>query len=255
MKPTPKYLKSIEPENWNFEDVEEAQLEECLLYEVAREWLEIRARIERFRKFARGTTFDELLSRGLSKARLARRSADWKGIAPFCPEFPETPFLKIPIAERNRRIGLYRPRQSAEFEAIFFQHDLRDLFMYFDERDVENGIVRTPHGLVVAAFNLCLSETETEIVEKFRNWLQVFGPRLTKLPRVITRGAGSKIRQLKKSLKALGAFRLLRAFENQRLASDHSAEHRRNRHPLYRDQGAWSRARREALTLLRHYAS
>jgi hypothetical protein len=248
----PNYLLSADPKNWDFESLAESELEECFFYESGRELPGVRERIERFRKNCDTQTFEALLSLGTDGyASVKGFSPRWKGISPYCPEFPERPFLDIPAQERKRRIKAYQPPdQERLFRAIHFQSDLGKVLANFRAADVRNGII--PSALdefAIAAFTLDWSSSDKELLSEFANWLVVNRKNLSGVQVSEGRGAGASVRQLKNKLKALGALRLMRKF-GWREAGEVSAKHRRNGERLYREQSAWIRARREAIKFL-----
>ena len=246
--PVPKELLSLDRPNWDFDNVTERELVECLGYEQGRESPPVRERIRRFRDFAHADTFEELLA--IAHSERGKKSGYlplWGGIAPYCPEFPERPFLKILFEERKRRIELYdSPEKAAIYRAKDFQIDIQWLLAEFTPRNIENGVIPMErHTFSIAAFAIDWGLSNTELGKELENWARVNRKLLTRASVRKMRGAGSSLRQLKTRLKLLGGLRLLRAHHDDwEKALDYSEDHRASRTPLYKDKSAWYRVRR-----------
>ena len=105
--------RSSEPEppvvarsEWDFSNCPADETWECRAYEFARSTPAIRDDVERLRKSLQKSSFTALV-----KALRNRIDATPRLMALFwyCPEFPNGPYLKIPVVERKRRSNALWP--------------------------------------------------------------------------------------------------------------------------------------------------
>ena len=181
---------------WDFGSCPNDELFECHAYEYARE---TPATVEDVRSLRKRVTplFEELV-----KALRDRidRTARVMALFWYCPEFPDKPYLTIPIAERQRRLRTLWPPASA---AITLKPKIipPDIVQRL-------ALERLFYGsLELALFEIDWTETDTYLSDAFFNWLRENRP--TGIKQFQTRGAGNFQRKWSDDLKALGAKRLL----------------------------------------------
>src|SRR5438105_12791355 len=85
---------------WDFSSCPDDEVFECRAYEFARETAAIVEDVRSLRK--RVTPVFEDLVKALRKR--ITRTARLMALFWYCPEFPDKPYLTIPIAERQRRL-------------------------------------------------------------------------------------------------------------------------------------------------------
>jgi len=195
-------------------------------------------------------------------------------IAEIFPEFPRTPFLRIPPVERCRRFaaiasfGIYpvgaedgllskefRDKHGAD-DRTWFEEGFHELCREFDLSNLSgvshhgakyriegNAIKCEDMGATFAVFRfhwrMCSNK---DFLDCLRAWLHKnrTQPVRKGLDR---RGRGAHSRHFRSQLKLLGAWRLLKCMtwqEAERLTQEESDT------PLYSEQSAWLRARRRA---------
>jgi hypothetical protein len=182
----------VDPEEWDFSTCPKDQLEACFFYEFARECPEAvraaRALREHLKEIGADTGTDH---------RFAVTVVD---IFKDCPEFPHTPFLSIPTAERYRRIkkvGKVIPPVQA---------DLAGLIRQYEGKAVTGKTIKYGQGDIVG-FYLDWTISDEKLIEGLRHSLKTNRP--PGAVATVRRGQGSSAQQIRKDLKALGAWRLL----------------------------------------------
>ena len=139
-----------------------------------------------------------------------------------------------------------------------------------------DGIVRTiPHKPLwiggstnqeVVPLAIHWSWRDEDLIEAFKQWLKERRPRgeeWDERPRVDEpppkphrkSGAGSEIRQTKKNLKALAAWRLIQHYDGDSFASYEHPGASKYLGKQFESPGAWSKARATVQTLLRQYST
>lgn len=139
----------------------------------------------------------------LAKALRGRvsRTARLMAIFWYCPEFPQKPYLVIPIDERQRRLRTLWPPASSSI-ALKPQIVPPDV-----GRQLARG--RLIYGsLELALFEIDWTESNTYLRDVFFAWLEENRPAGVKPFQ--RRGAGNFVREWFDDLKALGAKRLLK---------------------------------------------
>ena len=233
----------LKREEWDFSQCPDEHLEACYFYEFARESEKAKA-AERVHREQIESAADEHEAEWLRNCRMLHVFNFHKS----CPEFPDTPFLLIPTAERTNRIAsLSNPTalRQANLSTIIRTHTadysqsktLKYRTGYW-EGAVEEG--------VIAAFYIDWNIALPNLAKSFRQWLEDNKPPGACVG--VKNGGGSTPRQQQTSLKALGALRLLcrMSWEEAYL---HSKESRKDRHatpcPLFSDYAsAWVKAQK-----------
>jgi hypothetical protein len=218
-----KVCSQLSEVEWDFSTCSNWELEECWHYEHQRESPLARQVILNWRIALKTSTFDELLRSAHSMLMPPVRGRFYA----LCPEWPNYPYLSISLAERKRRFRQLfpDPRNSlaAELEPT----------------------AAPPGGLSLGALNFILAMSgrdptqedvtfrinwqmpDKEIMHRVKAWLKVH--------RRIRASMNVSKRFLRADLKALSAFRILRANED---AS--------RRHEIFSEQSEWIKARKRA---------
>ena len=259
---------NIDRYDWDFSSCPDDQLEACFEYELARHSRDKKQEVANWRRmFPRAKTFDNYWKLVLSDDVPMT-------IAEIFPEFPRTPFLRIPPVERCRRFaaiasfGIYpvgaedgllskefRDKHGAD-DRTWFEEGFHELCREFDLSNLSgvshhgakyriegNAIKCEDMGATFAVFRfhwrMCSNK---DFLDCLRAWLHKnrTQPVRKGLDR---RGRGAHSRHFRSQLKLLGAWRLLKCMtwqEAERLTQEESDT------PLYSEQSAWLRARRRA---------
>ena len=151
----------------------------------------------------------------------------------LCPEWPSDPYLSIPLAERKRRFALLFPNETSSLAAqleprpavpgelsLGTLNFIRELLGDEEKRE-EDVVLRIPWGM-----------SDKGILRRVDAWL--------KTHRTFKSRADVSNRYLQAELKALGAFRILRA-KNGDWTGDPQ---------LYVEQSEWIRARIRAKSII-----
>lgn len=234
----------LKREEWDFSLCPDEHLEACYFYEFARESEKSKAS-ERVHREQIESAADEYEAESLTNNRLLHVFNFHKS----CPEFPETPFLLIPTAERTKRIAsLWNPAalRQANLSTIIrthtADHSQSKTLKYrtgYSEGAIEEG--------VIAAFYIDWNIALPNMAKGFRQWLEDNKP-----PGACVgakNGGGSTRRQQQTRLKALGALRLLRRMSWEE-AYLHSKESRKDKHarpwPLFSNYASvWENAQKD----------
>jgi hypothetical protein len=241
----PPYVSRAE---WDFGACPSDELFECRTYEFARATAVVVEDVASLRKGV-PPRFEDLV-RALRER--INRSFRVGAIFWYCPEFPDKPYLTIPIAERQRRLRTLWPGPASS--AITLKPKIIP-------PDIGQRLARERlfyDSLELALFEIDWTETDTYLSDAFFNWLRENRP--TGIKQFQTRGAGNFQRKWSDDLKALGAKRLLEkmgswehAFnETYQLIGEERRKGRRvTRVGLYSDrEEAWKTAAKKAESLI-----
>ena len=231
----------LDRREWDFSTCPDEQLEACYFYEFARE-------CPRAIDVARVAheNLKEITEAYGPKASYSL-AAGVIDLFKDCPEFPETPFLCISKLERERRIANLCKANP------LVQGDLPSLIrQYANKTPRRKAIGKTLKYLAgqgdIAAFYTDWRMSDEQLTQGFRQWLRTDRP-LTAVP-IIRKGKGSSREQIRKDLKALGAWRLLKKMRWED-AYNQTREILKNKRsqpqPLFSSHAAaWARARKHA---------
>jgi len=223
----------VDREEWDFSACPDEQSEACYFYEFARECPDeiraIRAQRDQLKKISRDNAPEQTFGHSIIDIFV-----DW-------PEFPDTPFLCIPKAERTRRIA------NAQRMTPPVQADLGGLIRLYAGKPPTSKTIKYGYG-EIAAFIIDRRNSDEKLVRGFRQWLKN-NKSLGAAP-MVRKGKGSGHEQRRKDLKALGAWRLL---EQMRWEDAHTYTLEILKNKKGQSQGlfsghalAWSRARKHA---------
>lgn len=187
-------------EEWDFSDCPAHEIWECHAYEFAREIQVIRKDVDSLRKNV-PRTFEALLNalRPRVERTLRTMALFW-----YCPEFPDKPYLTIPVEERKRRRRMFQPTttQWNPFIVTMIPPDI-------GQRLAAGRILYDSLELALVRIDwLC---SDRVLKRAFSDWLKKHRPPDVKA--LETRGAGNFLRRQINDLKALGAFRLLKVMK------------------------------------------
>lgn len=180
-------------ENWDFSECPSDHLDECFFYEFFRECPNALRAAPALR--------EHLKEIGTDTGPSHRSEATFADLLNDYPEFPDAPFLRIPTAERTRRI--------AKLDEVIppVQADLGDLVRQYKAKAPKGKTIKYLHG-DIAAFFIAWGTSDEKLVQGFRHWLKSNRP--PGALATIRKGKGSSHAQYRKDLKALGALRLLK---------------------------------------------
>ena len=225
-----KDRSQLSKEEWDFSTCSNRELEECWHYEFERESPRACQTIVNWRRSSIDKTpsFDELLR--LAQAMLM--PPERGRLYALCPEWPNYPYLSIPLAERERRFSQLfpDPRKSlaAELEPTpAAPGDLSVEALNFI-RELLGCDVKTQEDVT---FRIPWRMADKEITRRFAAWL--------KIHRRIRASINVSTRVLRADLKALGALRALRVNEDWR-----------RRPEIYLEQSEWTKARKRAQKII-----
>ncbi len=251
------FVSEIAHEEWDFSECPDEQLTACHEYEIWREDKSFQVQARTHRAALGDPTFEQLLARWehwqAPKSIAEADAADFFFYGPKCSwwldEFPNEPFLCVPPAKRSAFAD-----EEGNWGAIAW--DFFELLNEFPElaeqaggddpplswfgRPVMNG------SRTAGAFLIDWRRNDDELVRHFKAWLEDFRNKDILIRE--TRGAGSKVRKLRKELKALGAWRLLEKMpwsEAYLVTQEHLTKGLFSNH-----ESAWRRARRVAENLI-----
>ena len=204
---------------WDFSKCPENQLRDCHDYEFARhvERLVISAR--ELRSMLGGMTFDQRLECLVSEENFPDMPGvpEWeeKGMMDFhygplwqfCAEFPSKPFLCVPPGQRETLAKEGANVGSIVLPFATLLTGWPDLSM--STEDVFR-LPQDPHGPQGAIVGLMVrwELSNAELLSHFEDWLKKYRDQTVAVTE--RRGAGSEPRQLRKALKDLGTWRLLK---------------------------------------------
>jgi hypothetical protein len=243
--------RALPKEEWDFSTCPNDELFECWFYEFTRQIPAVRAAVLKWR--GKSATYEGLIARsgGQYKALLFAATFHYQ------PEWPLKPYLSISASERQRRrrllfpdsnqramglslnpsVALYNLTESYglcqltnQFRKSISAHGRP--FAYRDGMDDE-----PPMG-ELALLEINWNSSDKQLLAAFREWLKIHRPKGTPVCPVLE-GGKSYPKQERADLKALGAYRLLRA-----AAGDLSRLSEQEQ--LYQEQAAWIKARTRA---------
>ena len=267
----------IKDEAWNFAICPHPeQTEVCCLYEYSLECETVKAEVAllsekaRLRESNMEKTYEWLRAHPAPKNRehepeyfeLARKAIphfyvtsplhkDVRFLA-YCSHFPEKHWLEIPKPEREEIAKSFQPGRlewghtPAHMAKRNMMIELLETFQNSPLRTPQLALQLKPHPAHSAeyVFSLCWPRSDRMLLKDFKNWLEENRPK-DQPPFERTGAAPSRKTSHKDLLKALGAVRLLRAFDgNFQEARFHSLDAADK--PLYKDQSAWRKAMRKA---------
>jgi hypothetical protein len=180
-------------EEWDFSGCPEDQLEACFFYELARECPHAVRAARALRKH-----LEEIGADSVPDYRLAVTVVD---LFKDCQEFPDTPFLAIPTVERYRRIK----KLGKVIPPV--QVDLAGLIRRYQGKAVTGKTIKYGQGDIVAFF-MDWTISGEKLVKGVRHWVNTNRP--PGAVATVRKGKGSGHEQIRKDLKALGAWRLLK---------------------------------------------
>jgi len=218
---------SLPPFEWDFTSCPGQELTELHEYEFRRESPRIHGVILAWRDQTGVNTFDEFLWK--CRHTLTQIAPEPGHLYAFCPEWPAFPYLDIPQTERSRRFNLLFD-DNAELKTLAVQLKVQPAL---------------PGKLSPQALNLIRDLRGEKSIENV-HWQIDYHFSDRELHRRVDahlklhRSCKAKInvsnRRLRADLKALAAFRLLRAYNGDWKAA----------RELFAEQTEWSRAQRRA---------
>ena len=289
---------NIERYEWDFDSCPDDQLELCFEYECARSFAgqheikEAESWRRRGIKWASGEDreahrYGKKVVEPLWFDQVEGATFDdyWKQIAEdnyppsamsLYPEFPRTPYLAIPEAERSRRFALIKAAGvypvcaadeglSKEFrdkhgddDRSWFEEEVYSLNREFDLSEGNKGVSHKGFsyqiqgnsvksirpGVTWAVFRFDWHLSNNAFIDALKAWLDKNRDCTVKIRDA--RGGGSESRQFESRLNQLGAWRLLNFPMMWTAAADHTQAVRDSREPLYSEQSAWITARNKA---------
>ena len=244
-------VPDLAQDEWDFSGCPADELWECRAYEFAREIQGIRDVVDSLRKNL-PCTFEALVNALRSRVQ----SMPLATALFWYSEFPDKPYLTIPVAERRRRFRLLWPGSATAAISItpkIIPPDIR-------QRLASGRVLYGWFELVL--FELNWTESDTYLMHAFSEWLKEHRPPDVKV--IETRGAGNFLRGFADDLKALGALRLLKkmkwhdAFTLTRevLGKERVPGRRRKCVALYGDrEEVWRKAKQRADRLIAQMSS
>lgn len=170
----------------------------------------------------------------------------------FRPDFPNTPWLKIPASQRTTRLKILSEYDFHQLHKPFNQMSvtsLREAESYKDEV-ISVAAFGEVHILFGCAICLDLSNTNEDIENEFKLWLRALRDR-TGLPR--PRSGKTVNSALRTALRGLGARRLHQSLGEVSNAIAHIKSVLKDR-DLYSGKGRYSTAEKEARAIIQAWA-
>lgn len=224
----------IPQEEWDFSLCESREIRHCYFYELLREFNIVRQKVAEWRKQHPGSSFDDWLPISSKNSQEQRPRAFGYELFNYCPEWPERPYLSIPKAELKRRIEkiFVLPLKANEENALrkpVYSGDAEPDLDFLDDLELEVDW-RHSDRAIVRRFGVLIRKLRPEGVKQWK-----------------TRGMGRDSAQMKKDLKALAAWRLLKL-----MRWDDAAQltYNRTNKSLFENETAWIRARNHMACLL-----
>ncbi len=222
-----------------------------------------------WRKTCRSPTFDALLKHYWLTDGNGREGRPIIGnwFYKIWPDWPEYPYLSIPVTERRRRFEASWPKEickprtlrmlplsevanAINTDASKWSESIRHLLHHHrGEEPTYDGKAITvrknhfedgkPYAQVIAAFAVDFSLSATVLAKLFENWCrqQQVVNQWKEKP---NRGPNSVTERLRKELKSLGAWRLVQSGLTYERAAKYTKEC--SGQPLFVDKADWSRA-------------
>lgn len=228
-------------EEWDFspEFLPDCELADCLHYEESRlrPWKRDLDYVSNLRKQAARNCFDEYRALAAADKRPREEfSPMWYWL---WPEWPDKPYLSVPPVERKRRLKL----QALPFASISLsEFNLNEYIKHRVSHAITKERAKDPgplgafcaklikalpnHPLPlpkdVVALHLPAHESDESLISGFKCFLKERHQRTGTVP-VERRGANSPRRQMRSTLKRLGAYRLLSSGMSWEEAFQHTA--------------------------------
>ncbi len=207
--------RNLSRHDWDFSGVRDEELEECATYEFLREVDSFREKVLEVREKEGIPDFKEAHSFFGTDTSLPPYF--FPAALFFREDWPEKPYQSLPWEKRKEMFvpveAVIDPSFSLKKTVSLLEtEDLED-------REVELGeTLRFPDrdpAKVVAAFEIDWRSTNTEIMRGIKAWLENHRPGDAQT--ADNRGAGAPIRQRKDDLKALGIWRIQKAYGGDRI--------------------------------------
>jgi hypothetical protein len=201
--------KTVRRLSWDFGSCADDEVDECHAYEFARHVTLIREDVASLRK-GKQQSFDRLFT-ALREIVFGPPVARCYALFWFYPEFPEKPYLEIPVEERRRRMKVAWPstEQAARASMLspktlsqFLANDLRAGLRKLGRPSVRYGVFE------LALLQIDWNDSNTQLLEAFAAWLSEHRPADVVMWQ--DKGAGNFIRKKRVDLKSLSAWRLLK---------------------------------------------
>jgi len=234
--------RTLDRSEWDFSDCPASEVVQCYFYEYARSSAAFCFKYQQIRK---STPPDALNSTFLALENGYRFTLD-------CPEFPSTPWLKIPSDVRTRRF--YQ-------RFVFIQNSC-------DPTDPIRPLGFSPNtGEEVLKFEVCWMATKEQLLQDFEKWVDNWLDRRKGEIRIARKRDSSEnqknpesiserhqpIKHAKSLLKALSAYRLLRKMSSADAHALTSELGDKEVPALYQSASAWSRAKARAEEVIANF--
>jgi hypothetical protein len=238
-----------------FKDCPDSELEPCHTYELGRESAEARTSCANLRSEIGDVeqSFDSY-----RKILCYRFGFYMEPLSPFMlyPEWPEQPYLSIGEPERKRRIECLDPIER-ETEGI------QDIFpgtWWGDNPASRQGVLeQIAKELARSGWPMLVNPnvsdvvfridwrnySDREILQSMGAWLKKYRPDKHRQRTHQKTGSGSRIKQLRADLKALGALRLLKIYRWDEIPEEEMV--------LYKSPSGWDEARNRAEKLINSF--
>jgi hypothetical protein len=169
-----------------------------------------------------------------------------------CAHFPTKHWLEIPAGERTQISNLFHPdRLLWGHDAIYMETwgmRIQPLEEYLSDPLRYTGgrlsAVKVPEHSGDFVISWCWPRSDRKLLQDFKKWLEENRPP-DQPPLHKTGESTTRKTSHKDLLKALGALRLMRAFENDFGKARYHALEVLDK-PLYKDQAAWIKAKNRA---------
>jgi hypothetical protein len=247
-------------EDWDFSSCGDEELHVCHLYEIARESKTHRDLVLKWRNGHKAVTFDDWIPVIARVSRADRAPVFGWDLFPYCPEWPQRPYLSILPEERLRRLKLAVKilQPTDPVNALRLGH-LPGLLKGFSDGTPtgkkwivppqDKATILSEDGAAEKVmFDIDWRHTNGVLVNRFRKFLETRRPR--EVRQWIIKGMGRPSAQLRKDLKALGAWRLLRTMKWDEAEAQTTAHLSSSAKPLFEGQPTWIKARHHAEKVL-----
>jgi hypothetical protein len=262
----PIRVPTLEPEEWDFRGVLDADLPIAIWWEYLRAIPEITEAVRIYKRLMKSLS-------AATDGELFAMSIAGRIPVPFWreEEWPVRPFLLL-SHEKRRELRAVRDEHHAAYELEYdldeLEHSIRsevsNLFekarqvdcadrdqwihdQIFTREWIPHRIWsdEPPIDLKTAFFRIDWAKSDLQLLEMFKNWLDLRRPPGVKA--VETRGAASAAKRRRALLNQLGAYRLLQCMSWKK-AVEHT-EARLQKKPLFSEyQHVWRKAAKEAQT-------
>jgi hypothetical protein len=216
-------------EEWDFSDCPNQELTECWLYEYKRESPHAHQVILNWRQTCKVKTFDEFLW----LVRTTLTTIQYERLYALCPEWPAHPFLSIiPPAERTRRLKLLFPDEAKSRAAQSTPPPPMPGELPLAVVNFIQELLGLEKELQDVTFRIRWQKSDRENLSYVAAWL--------KIERRCKAKSNVSNRSLRADLKALGAYRILKA----------TGGDWRNASPIYVEHGEWIKADARAKSII-----